>query len=100
MAAEALNANALSNGQVPRQPAGQEDKARQTAEAFEAMFLTQMLGHMTSGIPVDPAFGGGPGEKAFRSMLNDEYAKSIAKQGGVGIADVIYREILRLQEVQ
>jgi Rod binding domain-containing protein len=31
-------------------------------------------------------------------MLVKEYAGSIAKSGGVGIADQIYREIIKLQE--
>lgn len=85
--------------QQPNQQVVQVDKARETAKAFEAMFLGQMLQFMTSGLDVDPVFGGGAGEKAFRSLLNDEYAKAISAQGGIGIADTIYREILRLQEV-
>lgn len=75
-------------------------EAKEVATSFESLFLSQMFEHMTSGLDVDPTFGGGPGEKAFRSLLNSEYATSIAKAGGVGIADPIYREILELQEVK
>jgi Rod binding domain-containing protein len=31
-------------------------------------------------------------------MLSQEYGSSIARSGGVGIADVVYREILKAQE--
>lgn len=72
---------------------------REAAEQFEALFLTQILNSMSSGLEVDGVFGGGPAEGIYRSMLNDEYAKSVSRQGGVGIADVVYREMLAMQEV-
>ena len=74
-------------------------KARETAVEFEAFFLSQMLNNMTSGLQTDTTFGGGEAEKIFKDMLNDEYAKSMSRQGGIGIADMVYREILALQEV-
>ena len=75
-------------------------QAKEIAVSFESMFLSQMFEHMTSGLEVDPTFGGGPGEKAFRSLLNNEYAGGIAKAGGIGVAEPIYREILKLQEIE
>ena len=72
--------------------------ARQTAEQFEAMFLSQFLGQMFEGIRTDGPFGGGAGESVFRDLLNQEYAKTVARAGGVGIADQVYREILKAQE--
>ncbi len=74
------------------------DKARQTAGEFEQFFLAQMLEYMFSGVPTDGAFGGGHAEGIYRSLLNTEYAKVISQGGGIGIADVVYREILMLQE--
>jgi len=73
--------------------------ARATAEEFEAFFLSQMLNNMSAGLQTDETFGGGESEKIFKSMLHDEYAKSMSRQGGIGIADIVYREILALQEV-
>jgi hypothetical protein len=43
-------------------------------------------------------FGGGTGERMFRSFQVDEYAKAIAKTGGIGIADSIARHIITMQE--
>jgi Rod binding domain-containing protein len=75
--------------------------ARAAAEQFEALFLAQMMTHMFAGTS-DPngMFGGGPGEEAFRDMLTQEYAKVMAKSGGVGIADSVMREMLRQQETK
>ena len=103
----ANEANILAAGQVQATPPkglSREDRIRAEAKdiavSFESMFLSQMLEHLTSGLDIDPTFGGGPGEKAFRSLLNNEYAASISKAGGIGVADPIYREILKLQEVE
>ncbi|MCG8493932.1 MAG: rod-binding protein [Sneathiellales bacterium] len=76
-----------------------QQKARAAAEDFEAFFLSQMLNTMSAGIQTDETFGGGESEKIFRSMLNDEYSKSMARQGGIGIADAVFREMLAMQEV-
>jgi Rod binding domain-containing protein len=79
---------------------GSADQVRKTAEDFEAFFLSQMFEHMFSGIEPDALFGGGQGEAVFRSMLFQEYGKAVAKQGGIGVADMVQREMLRLQEAQ
>lgn len=75
-----------------------ENSAYEAAKAFEGYFLAQVLQNMFAGISADGPFGGGPSEELFRSLLNDEYAKTMARSGGVGIADAVYREILKLQE--
>ena len=79
---------------------GTPDKAREVSQEFEAFFLSQVLDQMFKGIKSDGLFGGGIAEGAYREMLNDEYARVISRTGGIGIADAVYREILRLQEVE
>ena len=71
---------------------------REAAEEFESVFLTVMFESMFAGIKTDGPFGGGHGEKIFRSMLNEEYANSVAQSGGVGIADALFREMIKVQE--
>ncbi len=75
-----------------------EDGLRKVAKEFEAMFLNQMLEHMSSGIKTDGLFGGGQGEAMFRSLLNQQYANGISSRGGLGIADHVYRQMLAMQE--
>jgi flagellar protein FlgJ len=72
--------------------------AKKTAQEFEGMFVTQMLGQMFSSIPTDGPFGGGPGEAMFRSLMVDEYGKQFEAQGGLGLANSVQRELLRMQE--
>lgn len=81
-------------------PPAKDPAAWQAAQAFEAMFLYQVFDAMSSGLRTDGPFGGGPAEGSFRAMLNEKYAGAVSRTGGVGIADNIYREIVRLQEAQ
>jgi hypothetical protein len=36
----------------------------------------------------------------FRSLMLQEYGKAVAKQHSLGIADVVKKQLLRLQETQ
>lgn len=76
-----------------------ERQMRETAESFEAVFISQMLAPMFEGLGSDETFGGGHAEKIFQSIQIEEIGKAISKSGGVGIADSVYREILRAQEI-
>ena len=75
-------------------------KARATAVDFEAQFLNTMFNQMFTGIDGDGPFGGGPAVGVWRSFLTDQYAKTFAKAGGVGIADQVYRTLIAHQEAQ
>jgi Rod binding domain-containing protein len=59
-----------------------------------------MVETMFEGISTDGMFGGGNGEKVFRSLLINEYGKAMAKTGTVGVADYVMKSILEMQEVQ
>jgi peptidoglycan hydrolase FlgJ len=74
--------------------------AERVAQEFEAVFLSEMLGPVFESVDTDGLFGGGEGEKMFRSLMVQEYGKAIAHSGGVGIADAVQREILKMQENQ
>ena len=59
---------------------------KQTAEKFEASFLSSMLQQMYEGVEAEAPFGGGPGETMFRSFLTEAMAKQMVKSGGIGLA--------------
>ena len=74
------------------------NKVRDAAEKFEAFFIGQMMEHMTLGLETDETFGGGHGEDVWKSMLNQEYGKGIAKSGRLGITDQVMKGMLKMQE--
>lgn len=79
---------------VPKTP----EAARAAAEDFEAFFVTQMLESMYAGVKTDGMFGGGHAEGVYRSMMLDNYGREVAARGGLGIADMVVKQMLALQE--
>ena len=72
-------------------------KAKATAQDFEAVFLNSMFSQMTSGLKGEGPFGNTPGTGVWRSMLTEQYSKSFAKAGGVGISKDVFRELILQQ---
>jgi Rod binding domain-containing protein len=70
---------------------------RETAKKFEASFLSVMLQQMFDGVEQSAPFGGGPGEQMFKSFMSEAMAKQMTKAGGIGLADTVNREMLKLQ---
>ena len=70
---------------------------KETAKKFEASFLGIMLQQMFEGVETSAPFGGGPGEKMFKSFMTDAMAKKMTDGGGIGIANAVGREMLKLQ---
>lgn len=106
-AAQALRSAAPAAGSVPGRAqsilaragaAMSPERIRETAEQFEAVFVTEMLRPMLDQVSAEPPFGGGFGESVWKSMLADEYGKSLVKQGGIGLADAVAQELLHAQE--
>ena len=89
----------LQQGPPRIDPAANPAALRRAAEDFEAFIITQMFEYMIVDVDTDGPFGGGPGERIFRSLLMQEYGAATAKQGGFGIADTIVRQMLATQEV-
>ncbi|MDI1326255.1 MAG: rod-binding protein [Brevundimonas sp.] len=80
--------------------AGVTDRMRETAEAFEASFLSQMLKPMFEGLSTEAPFGGGEAEGTWRGFLVDAMAKQTVKAGGIGLADQVVAQMLKMQEAQ
>jgi len=91
---------AASPPKAPGGTAGTPDKLRAQAQGFEAMFLNSMFQNMFTDTNGDGPLGGGPGVGIWRSFLTDQYAKSFAKAGGVGLACHVYRSLLAQQEAK
>ena len=75
-------------------------KAKDAGQKFEAQFLSTMFQHMFQGLDANGPFGGGAGEEMFRSVMTEALGKQVVKAGGIGLADTVQREILKLQGLQ
>jgi peptidoglycan hydrolase FlgJ len=72
-------------------------KAKANAQDFEAVFLNSMFQHMMTGVEGDGPFGGSTGIGVWRSFLTNEFAKSVAQKGGIGLADQVYSSLIQQQ---
>jgi peptidoglycan hydrolase FlgJ len=84
-------AKPTSDGQV---------KAHAAAVNFEAQFLNSMFGEMFTAMGDDGPLGDGQGVGVWRSFLTEQYAKSFAKAGGIGLADHVYKALIAQQEAR
>ncbi len=74
-------------------------RIEKAAQDFTAVALNEMLSPLFEGLKQDGGdFGGGQGEAAWRPMLTQEIAKSMAQNGGLGITTLVTQAMLRLQE--
>lgn len=77
----------------------EEAKARKTANEFEKMFLENMMAQVFPQEAGEGPLGdNGQGSHVWRGMLVNEYARTVAQSGGVGISDQVYRQMLQMQE--
>ncbi len=88
-----------SHGLPPLRPplADHDQKLMKVAQELEASFLSEMLKNAGVGKARD-AFGGGAGEDHFSTFLVQEYATATVEAGGIGLAESIYRSLIRNQE--
>lgn len=94
MAVDPLSQSTLLPAAKPQEPTPAIKKA---ADEFESMVLSQMLAPMFEALDTKGMFGGGQGEEMFRPMLIEQYAKGIAKAGGIGLSASVAREMMAMQ---
>lgn len=81
-------------GPVPL-PANADTDARlrDAAQKLESTFLAEMLKSAGFGA-TRSAFGGGIGEDQFSSFLRDAQANELARAGGIGLAETVFRAMV------
>lgn len=85
-------ANAEQAGAQPKDLA--REKIKKLSQEFESIFLNLMLSAMRKSVPKSELMDGGNGEEIFRSMLDQEYAKSMAQRDMTGLARAIEASLI------
>ena len=79
-------------------PTEAHQAALKSAREFESVLLNTLLKPMFEGLASDESFTGGSAEQTWRGLLVEEYANVMAEQGGIGVAESVYRELIAMQE--
>jgi len=69
-----------------------EQAAKEVATQFEAMFIQMMLKSMRDAVPKGGLFNSNDME-TYTEMADQQVAINLAKSGGIGLADVITRQL-------
>jgi flagellar protein FlgJ len=76
--------------------ASEDEQIREAAQEFESVFLFQMLKQVRNSIHKEEGvLNGGMGEEMFTGLLDEEYAKIMAKSNSTGLSDAIYQQMQR-----
>ena len=74
-------------------------KAKAVAQDFESVYVSDAFKAMFKDVSVDPLNGKSDNSnETWRDMLIDQYAKDFVKKGGIGIADDIAAQLIKIQE--
>lgn len=72
-----------------------EEEIKEAAQQLEAMFLYQLFSQMRKTVPEGTLFGG---EKLagniFQGMFDQEVSVQAALNGGTGLAEIIYQQMV------
>src|SRR5689334_13387651 len=99
MAIESANASFYADPAgltaLKRGAAGQTPEAiRETAKQFESLFTTMMLKSMRDATPKDSLFGSDQ-QDFYQDMFDQQMAVQLSKGKGLGLADVLVRQLMQ-----
>jgi len=73
-------------------------KLKKQCREFESFLYNSMLKAMRATVPKDGLFTGGQAEEIYRSMLDLEYAQTMADKMNSGLADALYNQLMQKQQ--
>jgi flagellar protein FlgJ len=73
---------------------------RKAASGFEAIFVRQMLQSMRSTLSNGGMFGSGAMGEIYSDIMDNAISEKIADRGDFGLADIIYKQMVKSIESQ
>ncbi len=72
-----------------------DEKIKDLAMQFESIFIHQMIKEMRKSVHKSDLLNSFSLEM-YESMMDEEIAKEMSKQKGIGLADVLYRQLSKI----
>jgi len=70
-----------------------EKKLKEACKNLEAVFVNMMFKQMQSTVQKSGLMDGGYGEEVYNDMLLDKYAEEATKGTGLGLAQVMFKQL-------
>jgi len=92
-----LAADPTSLGALKRQAVQDEPGAlRAAAQQFELLFLDMVMKSMRATVPGESMLDN-EGSRLFTGLLDQEFARGISQQGGLGLAELLVKQLSQLR---
>ena len=75
-------------------PPPKNEKIDEVARMYEKQFLREMVKAMRSTVSESDLVPQSMGEKIYRSQMDEEYVEQWSNQGGTGLSNMIYEQIM------
>ena len=81
--------------QILQQKIADDKKLKEACQMLESFFIKEILktSQNSSFLKEDGFMAPGNEEKTFKDMLNDEYAQMMSRNKGIGIGEMLYRQL-------
>ena len=87
--------NPVRASKKPGKPTTDEEKKLHKAcGEFESVMLGQVFKQMRASVQTSDPLNQGAANSTFREMFDDEMSKKMAENGGIGLADSLYRQLV------
>ncbi len=70
-----------------------EKKLKKACNDLEALFVGMMFKQMRNTVQKGDLFNGGFAEEMYEDMLFDRYSEEISNHSGMGLGDMLYRQL-------
>ena len=76
----------------------EERRLRASAHEIESMFLQNLMKTMRQASGTKGPLSG-TGQRVYQEMMDEHLGRALSKGGGIGLADMLVRDVLRRQGV-
>lgn len=87
--------NPVRASKKPGKPeSAEEKKLHKACQEFESVMLGQVFKQMRASVQTSDPLNQGAANTTFREMLDEEMSKKMAANGGIGLTDNLYRQLV------
>lgn len=88
-----LESSAKTGVMTPEQIEQRNQDIKDASVQMEAILLKMLYNDMWKTVPKDELFGDDNAMDIYRDMYHEELTKQMAMDGGIGLADFIYKQL-------
>ena len=96
-ATDKINSTTKINTMTDEEVAKRNQEIKEASVQLEALLLKMMYTEMWKTVPKNELFGDSNAMDIYRDMYNEELTKKAAEDGGIGLADYIYKQLTKSQ---